>query len=45
MQDGACKYVQHEFGILQAKWEIVKDPCRDWKLETKQYQDVLQCII
>ena len=43
MQTGARKDVERAFGCLQARWEIVKNPCRQWKLET--INDIMMCCI
>ena len=43
-QDGAWKDVERAFGILQARWKIVKNPVRQWDLET--ILDIMMaCII
>jgi hypothetical protein len=34
MQEGAHKDVERAFGVLQQRWTIVKNPCRQWDLDT-----------
>lgn len=34
MQSGARKDIEHAFHVLQAPWKIVKNPCRQWDLDT-----------
>ena len=34
MQERACKDVERAFGILQQRWIIVKNPWRQWDLDT-----------
>jgi hypothetical protein len=34
MQEGARKNVERAFGVLQSRWRIVKNPCRQWELDT-----------
>ena len=44
MQEGVRKDVERAFGILQARWEIIKNPIRHWDLGT--ISDImLACII
>jgi hypothetical protein len=44
VQEGARKDVECAFGVLQARWEIVKNPVRQWDLQT--ITDImLACII
>jgi hypothetical protein len=44
MQSGAHKDVEHTFEVLQARWEVVKNPCRSWDLETID-NIMMACII
>jgi hypothetical protein len=44
MQSGARKDVERAFGVLQARWEIVKNPYRQWELDTMN-NIILCCII
>jgi hypothetical protein len=44
MQSGACKDVERAFGVLQARWEMVKNLCRSWDLETID-NIMMACII
>jgi hypothetical protein len=44
MQEGARKDVEHAFGVLQARWEIVKNPVKQWDLETVT-DIMIACII
>jgi hypothetical protein len=34
MQSGTRKDIKHAFGVLQARREVLKKPCRSWDLET-----------
>ena len=43
MQVGARKDVERAFGCLQARWKVVKNPCRHWELET--INDIMMCCI
>jgi hypothetical protein len=43
MQFGARKDVERAFGVLQARWEIVKNPCRQWELVT--ITNIMHCCI
>ena len=43
-QEGARKDVERGFGVLQARWEIVKNPVRQWNLETIS-NIMMACII
>ena len=43
-QEGAQKDVERAFGVLQARWEIVKNPVRQWDLETIS-NIMMACII
>jgi len=43
-QEGALKDVEHAFGVLQARFEILKNPVRQWDLDT--IEDIMiACII
>ncbi|XP_074359189.1 uncharacterized protein LOC141698401 [Apium graveolens] len=44
MQESARKDVEHAFGVLQARFAIVRGPARFWDIETLKYI-VLACII
>ena len=37
LQERAKKDVDRAFGILQSRWGIVKNPCRQWELDTMAY--------
>jgi hypothetical protein len=43
MQSAARKDVERAFGVLQARWEIVKNPCRQYDLET--ITSIMMCCI
>ena len=44
MQSAARKDVERAFGVLQARWEIVRNPIRAWDLDT--ISDIMiGCII
>jgi hypothetical protein len=44
VQEGARKDVERAFGVLQARWKIVKNPVRQWDLGT--FTDIMiACII
>ena len=43
-QEGARKDVERAFGVLQARWKIVKNPVRQWDLETIS-NIMMACII
>jgi hypothetical protein len=44
MQEGARKDVERCFGILQARFAIIQNPCRQWNLDT--IDDILKaCAI
>jgi hypothetical protein len=44
MQSAARKDIERAFGILQARWEIVRNPVRAWDLDT--ISDIMiGCII
>jgi hypothetical protein len=44
MQSGARKDVECAFRVLRARWEVVKNPCRSWDLETID-NIMMACII
>jgi hypothetical protein len=44
MQSGAREDVERAFGVLQARWEVVKNLCRSWDLETID-NIMMACII
>ncbi len=41
---GAQKDVERAFGVLQAQWAIVQNPCRLWDMFTI-YDIMLACVI
>jgi hypothetical protein len=43
MQAAARKDVERAFGVLQARWEIVKNPCRQYDLHT--ITNIMICCI
>ena len=43
-QEGVRKDVERAFGVLQARWEIVKNPVRQWDLDTIS-NIMMACII
>ena len=44
MQEGARKDVERAFGVLQARWEILRNTCRQWEIEAMT--DIIQtCVI
>jgi hypothetical protein len=44
MQEAARKDIERAFGVLQQRWAIVKNPCRQWDLDT--ITDImLACVI
>jgi hypothetical protein len=44
MQEGTKKDVERAFGVLQARWEILRNPCRQWEIE--DMIDIIQaCVI
>jgi hypothetical protein len=43
MQAAARKDVERAFGVLQARWEIVKNPCRQYDLHT--ITNIMMCCI
>jgi hypothetical protein len=44
MQSGAHKDVECAFRVLQARWKVVKNPCRSWDLEAID-NIMMACII
>ena len=43
-QEGARKDIERAFGVLQARWEIIKNPVRQWNLEIID-NIMMACII
>jgi hypothetical protein len=43
MQAALRKDVERAFGVLQARWEIVKNPVRQWDLDT--ISNIMYCCI
>jgi hypothetical protein len=43
MQEWAWKDVERAFGMLQQRWAMVKNPCRQWDLDT--IMDIMMCCI
>ena len=43
-QEGARKDVERAFGVLQARWEIIKNPVRQWDLGVIE-NIMIACII
>jgi len=44
MQEGALNDVERAFGVLQAQWAIVQNPCRFWDMSTISYI-MFACVI
>jgi len=44
MQFATRKYVEHAFVTLQAHWEVIKNPCESWDLETID-NIMIACIV
>jgi len=44
MQERARKDVEKAFGVLQARWAIVQNPCRLWDMSTISYI-MFACVI
>lgn len=43
-QEGAKKDVERAFGVLQARWGIVKQPARSWHLD-RVHTFLMACIV
>ncbi|KAK1660838.1 hypothetical protein QYE76_048997 [Lolium multiflorum] len=43
MQEACRKDVEHGFGVLQARWAIVRHPARTWSLKTMH--EVITCCM
>lgn len=43
MQEGVRKDVERAFGVLQGRWEILRNPCRQWELE--MMNDIINLIL
>jgi hypothetical protein len=44
MQEATWKDVEQGFGVLQARWAIVRHPARTWTLKT-MYKVMTCCVI
>jgi len=44
MQEGAQKDVERAFGVFQARWAIVQNPCRMWDM-SKIFYIMFSCDI
>ncbi|XP_057786352.1 uncharacterized protein LOC131003813 [Salvia miltiorrhiza] len=43
MQESAWKDVKRAFGVLQARWRIIRSPVRGWYV--KNLKDIMMCCI